>query len=437
MRISESESEYRVVSIHHHPPNYGDCKAQLAIGDIKQRAREEPNVHPLHLTQNILTGVDSETLIALPKEKSLKRCIQRVRRENQPPLPRTFEELGEIPEQYSMVHGENWVLFDNREEEPDNRVLVLSRRETIRHMSRSSQLFGDGTFECVPRLLTQLYVVHYTFKDNVLLGPVALMKRKNERSYTILFQAIRQAFPDDQQNWRGRFSSDFELAASNAFRTVFPDSTEQFCYFHFAQLLWRKAQNVGIAEPYKEEDEVELRTQFHAILAIAYVPPDHVQEAFMDLREAADERLDGILDLLEDNYIMGRRRGRGRTAPRFPVASWSVFQATLENRPRTNNNSEAWNRRWKALVGKSHPNIYSMLEKLKKEVEYSDAQRELAELGNPSPMKKTKYVENDQRLQRLVRSFDEIIGTVSDDPWRSRYLQFLRTVGHSARGFLD
>ena len=93
----------------------------------------------------------------------------------------------------------------------------------------------------------------------------------------------------------------------------------------------------------------------------------------------ADERLYDILHLLKDNYIMGQRRGRGRAPPLHHIQSWNVYERTVQGIPRTNNTAEAWNRRWKVIVGKAYPDIIAMLEKMKKEVEYSVTQRELVE----------------------------------------------------------
>ena len=99
--------------------------------------------------------------------------------------------------------------------------------------------------------------------------------------------------------------------------------------------MWRKAQSSRIASLYVENEEV--RAQFHSALALAFVPEDHVANAFMELRENADENLDDVLDLIEDYYILGRRRGRRRQAPRFPPAAWNVRERTLQGIPRTKN----------------------------------------------------------------------------------------------------
>ena len=127
--------------------------------------------------------------------------------------------------------------------------------------------------------------------------------------------------------------------------------TKTFCYN--LRLLLRHVVT--------KENESELQAQFRACLSLAFVPSEHVQAAFLDLWSVTDERLYDILHLLEDYYIMGRRRGKGRTTPRYPIQF--VYEQTVQGTPRTNNTAEAWNRWWKVVDGKAHPNIFAMLEK--------------------------------------------------------------------------
>ena len=410
----------------------------MAVSEVKRQAREEPNTHSLHITQQVLTAVDSETLVALPQEKSLKRSIQRVRREHQPALPRSLDEFDELPIRYREINGDNFLLFDNFDTNPHNRIMNFGTRDSINQMAASQTWFGDGTFECVARIITQLYVLLYEVQNNVLVGCFVLMKNRTEASYTILFEALRALLPEERRQDTRLFSSNFEIATTNAFAVTFPESSERYCFFHFGQSLWRKAQATGIAEQYAREDNEDIRSQFHCCLALAFVPAEEVRDAFLDLREAADQQLDALLDHIEDYYVMGRRRGRGRQAPRFSIDSWNVYERTCQGQARTNNNCEAWNRRWKALVGKSHPNIYSMLEKMQKEMQYSDAQRELIELGNAPPRKKAKYAQNDERLKNLADTYRQVIAHTGDpNPWRNGHLRYLRAVGHSARGIFD
>ena len=80
-------------------------------------------------------------------------------------------------------------------------------------------------------------MIHYQYDDHVVPGVFILMENKQEQLYTSVFQAIRDRLPANNQGGPEHFSIDFELAPTNAFKAIFPNSTEAFCFFHFAQSL--------------------------------------------------------------------------------------------------------------------------------------------------------------------------------------------------------
>ncbi|KAH3849519.1 hypothetical protein DPMN_091922 [Dreissena polymorpha] len=61
-----------------------------------------------------------------------------------------------------------------------------------------------------------------------------------------------------------------------------------------------------------------------------------------------------ILDYFDATYVNGRfrnvlRNGINilcRTPPRFPPCDWNMFDATVNNTQRTNNQCEGWNNRF-------------------------------------------------------------------------------------------
>ena len=146
-----------------------------------------------------------------------------------------------------------------------------------------------------------------------------LMENKQQVTYTAVFAALRNVMPVEKKDGPTNFSVDFELAASNAFKVIFPTATEAFCYFHFSQSLWRRLQQSGHSAEYRQEANIDLRVQFHAVLSICFVPSQDVPEALALLQESCEDELDEVLDLLADYYVMGRRRGRGHRAPRYPI----------------------------------------------------------------------------------------------------------------------
>jgi hypothetical protein len=445
LHINPAETEWKEVGVHNHVANFGRIKAMKIKESIKNRVAAEPNVLPSCITQDELGRADSETLIELPKEKSIKKMAQRIREQALPVLPVTLEDLVEIPERYRRLRGEDWLLHDSGPENA-NRIIVFGLRSTIRAMAASMTWYGDGTFKSSPRLVRQLYTLHYQVHENVVLGLMVLMKTRIKEAYVELFEVLRDMLPQNRRNVRRRFSVDFELAASDAFTEVFPASVLSFCFFHFTQSLWRKAKESGAAAAYRHPDNEGLRSQFHAILGLAFVPEDHVVRAFDDLQTICAAELEDVLVLLEHYYVLGKRRGRGRLPPRYPIATWNVNNRTYEGEPRTNNSVEGWNRRFNSLVGKTHPNIFVVIEHLRKEENYAASQRELIDLGRSPPKKKVKYIKNDERLLRLVERFETMIEEAVEEPedvlqqeapWNHRYLRFTRAVGHSARGIMD
>ena len=104
--------------------------------------------------------------------------------------------------------------------------------------------------------------------------------------------------------------------------------------------------------------------------------------------------------------------------------------------PRTNNTCEAWNNRFSTLLGRRHPNLYVFLTALAKEERYAASKRRAVDLGQEPARKKRKYVQNDIRIERIVRRYTEYVAEQEDTlegDWDAGTLKYLRTLGHSAR----
>ncbi|XP_015378091.1 PREDICTED: uncharacterized protein LOC107172316, partial [Diuraphis noxia] len=76
--------------------------------------------------------------------------------------------------------------------------------------------------------------------------------------------------------------SDFEMASINAFNEVFPNVKQKGCHFHFSQCIWRKIQQIQyMAQKYISD--LTFSSQIRLLLALAYVPENHVIDAFEEL----------------------------------------------------------------------------------------------------------------------------------------------------------
>ena len=151
-----------------------------------KRCRDEPHILPAVVSQETYSNADNEALVALPRENSLKAAMRRLRKRDQPRLPRSLEDMENIPEEYQLIDGDRWLLHDSGNEE--GRFLIFGMSSTIEVMSRSDMWFLDGTFKSRPLLFAQLYVIHYRCDDHVIPGLFVLMENKREQLYTSVFE---------------------------------------------------------------------------------------------------------------------------------------------------------------------------------------------------------------------------------------------------------
>ena len=163
-------------------------------------------------------------------------------------------------------------------------------------------------------------------------------------------------------------------------------------------------------------------------------------ETFRLLQEGCLEELDEVASHLERTYVLGRIRGRGRQRPRYPIETWNLYERVISGLPRTNNTCEAWNRRFNAILGKQHPNIWEFLTVLCTEEQYAESKRTLISLGNEPPRKRLRYRQNDDRIERIVLRYSEYIEAqegLLDGDWNNGLLKYVKTLGYSARRVLE
>ena len=131
-----------------------------------------------------------------------------------------------------------------------------------------------------------------------------LMANKTKERYNKLFSDLKPLGPTLSPR---TIMTDFERAAINAFRAIFPDSDQQNCFFHFSQCLFRSIQSNGLQQLY--ESDAGFALKMHMIAAIAFVPVADVVTSFEHLIDSIDfpKEAQSVLDYFEDIWI-------GRTA---------------------------------------------------------------------------------------------------------------------------
>ncbi|CAF1603396.1 unnamed protein product [Adineta ricciae] len=142
-----------------------------------------------------------------------------------------------------------------------------------------------------------------------------------------------------------RIVSDFELALVSAVHTEFPNSLHSGCYFHFLQAIHRNIANLGLASEYKENETI--REQCRQLMALSLMPPAEVEKQFKRIRALSSDSLDDLFTYFQRQWINGN----------VPLTLWNAN----EYDDRTNNISEAFNRRFGSRIEKRHPNIWTFI----------------------------------------------------------------------------
>ena len=127
-----------------------------------------------------------------------------------------------------------------------------------------------------------------------------LLTCKSAAIYEKAFTALEELNPDLSPR---RVITDFGLAALNSFRKDFPTKEVKGCFFHFAQTIWRKIQDLGLAGLHKENDE--MRKVVKSLVALALIPSEDVHLAFCKIFETLppDTPLMPFLEYYENTWL--------------------------------------------------------------------------------------------------------------------------------------
>ncbi|KAG7166705.1 hypothetical protein Hamer_G010341 [Homarus americanus] len=164
--------------------------------------------------------------------------------------------------------------------------------------------------------------------------------------------------------------TDFEQAALNAISNKLgPHANAKTCFYHLTQSTWRKIKSLGLSNRYKEDDDIK---HFCGMLdGLAFLPVDRVSNGMDYIKDNTPNGLEDLVDYFDATYVTGKYRRIDQTRqypgpvtmrvrripPLFPPEKWNVNLATINNKDRTNNFCESWNRGFQQLVGYSHPTI--------------------------------------------------------------------------------
>jgi hypothetical protein len=175
--------------------------------------------------------------------------------------------------------------------------------------------------------------------------------------------------------------------------------------------------------------------------ALAFLPVSDIPDAMEHLRQTVPDGFDNLLTYFDSYYVSETSRSIRclpsasqpssqrvrirRVPPQFPLPTWNVYEATLVNGPRTNNETEAWNHAFAQQVGHSHPSLFMLIDNMRKDNALVIAALEAESRGEP-PKKRIKKASRDLQMRLFNLCAARRDGSKSA-------IDVLKAIGHTIR----
>lgn len=418
---------------HNHTPDVAKIVAKKIVTLIKESSLDS-TATPQGIIAEQTAGISESISASLPSVRAMARTIQRNRQVVKFPLavPMSSADLV-IPDMYKLsLAKENFLLFDTGATR--DRIIIFGTTRNLELMDNCENWYADGTFKVSPMIFQQvfkcvlfilkifnncanlidpflntfnqqLYTIHAVRQNNVIPLVFALLPDKTEMSYTRMLEALKNLRPSLNPK---SIMTDFERAAKNAFRKVFPNAEQAGCFFHFGQCLWRKLQgSSNLQQQYKSDPDFQLKIKMFS--ALAFVPPPDVQDTFdiivNDPFYSSSQSIEEFVDYFEDTWIGRRRRGGRRRVPMFETNEWNCYQRVLEDVSKTNNSVEGWHRAFSVMLGADHPTIWRLIEALQKEQSLNELKIAQYLSGQHPRQSRLHYRVTAERLKIVVQDY--------------------------------
>jgi hypothetical protein len=314
---------------HNHEDNAALNTAEAVFDEVRTKIEDDPTLPIKRSFDQAMADYDIGSDDELPAFSRMRTRLQRVRSSVLPPLPQDIEDV--------TIEGEwkrTWrdkthlSLLDN-----DWGVLIFATDQHIRMLQRCDVIYVDGTFKTCPEPYVQFVSVHGKYLGQVFTLASCLLSGKTIGHYRRMLQHLKEKVRQiTGHRWRPDMAiCDFEQALITAMETELRRTRIRACYFHFCQSLWRKIQDLGLADPYRRRRR--MRKTLMQFMSIGHLPVAVLRQNFQTLARSRQTRrlgnrypsLRDFIAYLDATYIQGT----------FPVAMWNVFDR--ESDCRTNN----------------------------------------------------------------------------------------------------
>ena len=284
-----------------------------------------------------------------------RKNMNRARLSSYPKLPQSADDFHNALDvmDINTNMGEHFLHVNNQNE----KIVCFTTKNNLEALCQISLVFVDGTFYSSPKHFCQLFTLH-GLHNNVYVPLVFfLLPNKTQESYEKAFMYVVDICKKFNLCFNPKVVfADFELAIHLALRKVLTNTNIAGCRFHLGQSWYRKIQELGLSNEYKNSDS-EIGNFLKLFFGLPFLPPSEVDECFTDDLMSIlpqDSRLERFCDYFLKTYL--------EPSSNFPPQIWSKFSISCI---RTTNSCESFHSKFNAMFYTSNPNLYQFVEALK------------------------------------------------------------------------
>ena len=152
----------------------------------------------------------------------------------------------------------------------------------------------------------------------------ALLPNKTRATYIELFTELRRAIVQKYGDIGeiACFLVDFELAAIDALRQIFPETTIKRCSFHFRQAVMRHVADEGLQMAYNTNNSPEVKAWFRHIMGMSMLPFSLIERASASLRQPPPVEDNSMFDNMKAFALYFERTWISES---YPPTLWPPF----------------------------------------------------------------------------------------------------------------
>ena len=361
--------------------NHGlqDYRAEVYAIKTKCKTTAQTSQHNLRQIFNDVTRSNPSA-----SQVTFKECessMFRARKILQPMIPQSASEFSEVlPTTTFAVNHKATVIVDGR-------IAVIIFSDKLYYLLADiTNIQFDGTIYTVPKQFYQLWTLFLTVGRHAIPAIHCLLTNKDEELYVAVIQKIREIVPQLEADC---VMSDWEQAARNAVKRVYPGIRVNGCWFHYTQAIWRKIQKCGLASTYRGNSECASFVK--KIMAVPFLPAELILPTYTllqipTLQQSQMDKLEVFLNYFKKQWLT-----------KIGPEELSIFN--LNNV--TNNAAESYHGKLKSIIKSSHPRIWNFLTVINDIIaDYDNEMARIQEGREITRLSKKKNVMNNEHRKR-------------------------------------